>query len=223
MTQSWTDDVTIGVIVGILVAVVADFLRREAIKRRLRPVDKYRRVLFPFVGSAISYGALDAAIRLANAEQATLVPVYLARVPMRLSLDAAITRQGATAVDLLEAVEQRALRAGVPVDSRIVRGRTGQHAMQKLTEDENYYRMVLPAASGTEDGLDAPAIAWALDHAPGEIIVLRPGSDAPARRRIPRWDNRAPVSGAHQERLRRGSPTPTLRPEWTRRQQQRQA
>ena len=38
------------------------------------------------------------------------------------------------------------------------------------------------------DTESAPAIAWALDHAPGEIIVLRPGSDAPARRRIPRWD-----------------------------------
>jgi hypothetical protein len=223
MTTAWLDDVAIGVIVGILVAVGADYLRREATKRRLRPVDKYRRVLFPFVGSAISYGALDAAIRLANADAATLVPVYLARVPMRLALDAAITRQGATAVELLEAIEQRALRVGVPVDSRIVRGRTGQQALQILTEEENYYRMVLPAASGTEDGLDAPAIAWALDHAPGEIIVLRPGSDAPARRRVPRWDNRAPVSGAHQTRLRRGSPAPTLRSEWTRQQQSSQA
>lgn len=223
MIGNWIDDIAIGVIVGILVAVGADQLRRAAIKRRLRPADKYRRVLFPFVGSAISYGALDAAIRLANADQATLVPVYLARVPMRLSLDAAITRQGATAVELLEAVEQRALRAGVPVDSRIVRGRTGQHALQALTESENYYRMVLPAASGTEDGLDAPAIAWALDHAPGEIIVLRPGSDAPARRRFPRWDNRSPVSGEHQTRLRRGSPTRTLRPAWKQQPEQRQA
>jgi nucleotide-binding universal stress UspA family protein len=215
MNWGWVDDVTIGLIAGILVAVTADYLRREATKRRLRPADKFRRVLFPFVGSAISYGALDAAIRLAHADEATLVPVYLARVPMRLSLDAAITKQGATAVELLEAIEQRALRAGVPVDSRIVRGRTAQHALQALTEHENYYRMLLPAASGTEDGLDAPAVAWALDHAPGEIIVLRPGSDAPARRRIPRWDNRAPLSGQHQARLRKGSPTPTLRPAWT--------
>jgi hypothetical protein len=214
MNAGWIDDITIGVIVGIVVAVTADYLRREAIKRRLRPPDKYRRVLFPFVGTAISYGALDAAIRLANADQATLVPVYLARVPMRLSLDAAITRQAGVAVDLLEAIEQRALKAGVPVDSRIVRGRTAQHALQELTECENYYRMLLPAASGTEDGLDAPAVAWALDHAPGEIIVLRPGSDAPARRRIPRWDNRAPLSGAHQARLRRGSPAPTLPLAW---------
>jgi nucleotide-binding universal stress UspA family protein len=186
--MNWARDVAIGVVAGIMVAVVADYIRRETVKRRLRPADKMRRILFPFVGTAISYGALDAAIRLANAEQATLVPSYLARVPMRLALDAGLPRQGAVAVELLEAIEQRAGRAGVPVDSRIVRGRSGQHALQQLTESENYYRIVLPAASGTEDGLDAAAIAWALDHAPGEIVVLRPGSDAPSRRRVPRWD-----------------------------------
>jgi hypothetical protein len=123
---------------------------------------------------------------------------------MRLALDAAIPRQGAIAVELLEAIEQHALRAGVPVDSRIARGRTAQHALQELTEHENYYRIVLPAASGIEDGLDATAIAWCLDHAPGEIVVLRPGGDAPKRMRYPRWNNSEPRSGEHQARLRRG-------------------
>jgi hypothetical protein len=200
---NWLDDVAIGLIAGLVVAGAAELLRRRTMRRRLRPADRRRRVLFPFVGKAISYGALDAAIRLAKADDATLAPVYLARVPLRLALDAAIPRQGAVAVELLEAVEQRALRAGVPVDSRIVRGRTAQHALQRLTETADYYRIVLPAASGIEDGLDATAIAWTLDHAPGEIVVLRPGTEAPARRRFPRWDNRSPVSGEHQARLRR--------------------
>lgn len=204
MTWNWLDDVAVGLIAGLLVWAVAELLRRKTARRRLRPPDKERRVLFPFVGNAISYGALDAAIRLANADDATLMPVYLARVPLRLSVEAPITRQAAVAVELLEAIEQRALRAGVPVDSRIVRGRTAQHALQRLTEREAYYRMVLPAASGIEDGLDATAIAWCLDHAPGEIVVLRPGDEAPSRSRFPRWDNRAPVSGEHQARLRRG-------------------
>ncbi len=177
--MSWLGDLGIGLLAGICVTVAAEFVRRATMKRRLRPPDRSRRILFPFVGAAISYGALDAAIRLANAEQATLVPSYLARVPSRLALDAALPKQGSNAVDLLEAADQRARRAGVTVDSRIVRGRTGQHALQTLVENENYYRIVLPAASGTEDGLDATAIAWALEHAPGEIVVLRPGADAP--------------------------------------------
>lgn len=203
MSWNWLDDVAIGLIAGMLVWLVAEQIRRRTARRRLLPDSRERRVLFPFVGSAISYGALDAAIRLASADDATLVPAYLARVPLRLPLDAAIPRQGAVAVELLEAVEQRALKAGVPVDARIVRARSAQHGLQCLADKGRYYRIVLPAASGTEDGLDATAIAWCLDHAPGEIIVLRP-SDAPARRRVPRWDNSAPVSGAHQARLRSG-------------------
>lgn len=184
--MSWVTDISIGMVLGVVIVIAADFVRREITKRRMRPVSQDRRILFPFVGTAVSYGALDAAIRLADAEQATLVPCYLARVPMRMSLAAKLPRQGGIAVDMLEAIEQRALRAGVPVDSRVERGRTAQHALQPLTEKERYYRMVLPAASGIEDGLDAGAIAWALDFAPGEIVVLRPGSQAPARRRVPR-------------------------------------
>lgn len=184
--MSWLTDISFGVVVGIVLVFAFEYARQTIRKHRMRPASRDRRILFPFVGSAVSYGALDAAIRLADAEEATLVPCYLARVPLRLSLTAKLPRQGEIAVDMLEAIEQRALRAGVPVDSRIERGRTAQHALQTLTEKERYYRMVLPAASGVEDGLDAGAIAWALDFAPGEIVVLRPGSQAPARRRVPR-------------------------------------
>ena len=204
MSWNWLDDVAIGLVAGGLFAMLVEVIRRSRMRRRLLPANRERRVLFPFVGRSISYAALDAAIRLASADQANLVPVYLARVPLRLALDAATPRQGAVAVELLEAIEQRALRAGVPTDSRIVRGRTAQHALQVMTETESYYRMVLPAASGIEDGLDAGAIAWCLDYAPGEIIVLRPGGSTPARRRFPRWDNREPVSGEHQARILRG-------------------
>ncbi len=176
MSWNWLDDVAVGLLAGLLAIAAYELVRRAIIRRRLRTDIRERRVLFPFAGRSLSYGALDAAIRLANAEYATLVPAYLARVPMRLGLDAAISREAEIAVELLEAIEQRALRAGVPVDARITRGRTGQHALQELTRTERYYRMVLPAATRTEDGLTAQAIAWALEHAPGEIVVLRPGS-----------------------------------------------
>src|ERR1019366_6397118 len=43
-----------------------------------------RRILFPFVANALSERALDASLRLARAEGATLVPVFLARVPLHL-------------------------------------------------------------------------------------------------------------------------------------------
>ena len=69
-----------------------------------------RRILFPFVGGALSERALDAALRLARAEHATLVPAYLAPVPMALPLDAPLPSACGAAFELLEAIEQRAAR-----------------------------------------------------------------------------------------------------------------
>ena len=45
---------------------------------------------------------------------------------------------------LLEAVEHAALRAGVPVDARIEKGRTPTHALQRLWEVEHFDRIVAP-------------------------------------------------------------------------------
>ena len=46
---------------------------------------------------------------------------------------------------LLEAVEHAALRAGVPVDARIEKGRTLTHALRRLWEAEHFDRIVAPA------------------------------------------------------------------------------
>lgn len=133
------------------------------------------RILFPFVGASLSEPALAAALRLAHAEGATLVPVYLAQVPMYLPLDTPLPRQSAIALTMLEAVEQRAQRAGVPVDARIERGRDCRHALREMLHHERYDRIVLAAATDGGDGFTPAQTAWFLDHAPGEVLVLRPG------------------------------------------------
>jgi hypothetical protein len=151
-----------------------------------------RRILFPFVANDLSPRALDAALRLAVAEGATLVPVFLAQVPLDLPLDTPLPRQCSMAVPLLEAIEQRATEAGVPVDSRIERGRNRRHALRHAIAQERFDRIVMAAASTGSDGFDADDVAWLLKNAPGEIVVLRPGAeDQPpvlraARRRRPR-------------------------------------
>ena len=151
-----------------------------------------RRILFPFVANGLSPQALDAALRLAVAENATLVPAFLARVALDLPLDTPLPRQCSMAVPLLEAIEQRATEAGVPVDSRIERGRNRRHALRQAIAHERFDRVVIAAASKGSDGFDADDVAWLLDNAPGEIVVLRPGSEdqgpvlRDARRRRPR-------------------------------------
>ncbi len=166
---------------ALVLAAVAAWVMRGRRARRERPAPGPHRVLFPFVGPALSTPALEAALRLARAEGATLVPVYLAQVPLHLPLDTPLPRQSDRALTLLEAVEQRAHRCGVPVDARIERGRDPRHALREMLDHERYDRIVLPAATNGDDGFTPDQTAWLLAHAPGEIVVLRAGRYRPLR------------------------------------------
>jgi hypothetical protein len=172
--------VLIVLIVILAVAVIALGLPRLlAHSRRDAPQGDAttRRILFPFVAEALSQRALDAALRLARAEGATLVPAFLAKVSLDLPLETPLPRQCSYAVPLLEAVEQRATEAGVPVDSRIERGRNRRHALRQAIAQERFDQIVIAAASEGHPGFDADDVAWLLDNAKGEIVVLRPSAD----------------------------------------------
>ena len=146
-------------------------------RRAPSPPVSHQRVLFPFIAEAPCADALDCALRLAAAEHATLVPAFLARVPLTLPLQAALPQQGATSLGLQEAIEQRASLFGVPVDARIERGRTHRHALRQAIAKERYDRIVIAAAHASGSGIAATDVRWLLDNAPGEIVVLRPNTD----------------------------------------------
>jgi nucleotide-binding universal stress UspA family protein len=168
------------VVIALLIALIAVVLVRQ--RRRPALTAGPRRILFPFTGHALSQRALDAALRLARAENATLVPVFLARVPMQLALDSPLPRQCTAGLPLLETIEQRAAAAGVPVDSRVDRGRTLRHAMREAIDHERFDRLVVAAG----DGFDSGDVAWLLDHAPGEVVIVRPAGEARDERRAHR-------------------------------------
>jgi hypothetical protein len=146
-----------------------------------------RRILFPFVAQGLSTQALEAALRLANAEDATLVPTFIVLVPAHLPLDATLSRQSVAAVPLQEAIEQRASKFGVPVDARIQRGRTNRHALRQTIEQERFDRIVIAAAADGTPGFDADDVAWLLKHAAGEIVVLRPSKEGSSARQPERF------------------------------------
>jgi hypothetical protein len=153
-------------------------LAMPLLRRRRLHARSPERILFPVLGTRLSRSALDATLRFARAESATLVPAYLATVPMRLSLEAPIPLECEGAMPMLETIEQRASRLEVPVDSRIERGRTARHAIAELIEHERFDRIVVPAKTSRSDGFAPDEVAWLLEHAPGEVVVLRPGSVA---------------------------------------------
>lgn len=143
--------------------------------RHARGSEPVHHILLPFTGTEISRRALDAALRLAKAEDAELMPAYLAAVPMRLPLECSIPNEAGRAMAMLEAIEQRAAAQGVPVDARIERGRSYRHALARLLDAESVDRVVVPAgnADGAE-GLSGEDLIWLLEKAPAEVLILRP-------------------------------------------------
>ena len=119
-----------------------------------------RRILLPFTGQAISRRSFEAAVRLAKAENAVIMPAFLATVPMNLPLDTALPVQCGRGMPLLEAIEQRATAQGVPVDSRVSRGRSSRDALRKLIEQEHFDRIIVSADEDPHSGpqLRGPAL-----------------------------------------------------------------
>ena len=136
--------------------------------------ERLHRILLPFTGTEISRRAVDAALRLARAEDAALMPAYLAEVPMRLPLDCAIPAEAAKAMEMLEAIEQRASGQGVTVDARVERGRSYRHALERLLGREEFDRVVVPAGTDGAEGLSGDDLVWLLQRAPAEVLILRP-------------------------------------------------
>jgi nucleotide-binding universal stress UspA family protein len=149
--------------------------RRSTGRRDGRP-----RLLVPFTAKQLDPTVLDAAVRIARAEEAVLVPAYLLVVPLEFSLDAPVQHDELQrAMPILEAVELAARRAGVPVDARIERGRSPIDALQRLWCAESFDRVIVPAPAPRSPGFSPKDLVWMLAHAPAETLILRPLHDDP--------------------------------------------
>jgi hypothetical protein len=168
--------------VAIAAALVA-FAAGLLLPRPRRPVrqedrdEPCRRILLPFAGDAISRRSLEAAVRLAHAEDAVIMPAFLARVPRHLPMDAPLPYQSERGMPLLEAIEQRATAHGVAVDSRVGRGRTYRQALAGLLDDESFDRIIVPATTDPRTGLGVRDLEWLLSRAPAEVMILRPAPE----------------------------------------------
>ncbi len=148
---------------------VLGFLRRHP-----QPQAGSRRLLVPFTRGNLEPTVLAAAIRIARAEEATLIPAYLILIPFQFALDAPMNQEFEMAIPLLEAVEHAASRVGVPVDARVESGRTPIHALERLWSVEHFDRIVVPAPAGREPGFTPKELLWMLMNAPSETVILRP-------------------------------------------------
>ena len=104
----------LGLIIGLAVGIGGALIVRERRRRQFFRERRTKRIAFPFVGEALSDRALEAALRLARAENATLVPVYLVTVPRQMPLDSPMPRECESALPLLDAIEHRAAKRTCP-------------------------------------------------------------------------------------------------------------
>ena len=162
----------------LVVALAGALAYRSRPPRTLRAPRDARRILVPFTGGNLDQTVLSAAIRIARAEDAVLVPAYLLVVPLEYSEDSPLTKEVAVAMPLLEAVEHASLRCGVPVDARIEKGRTPTHALARLWQVEQFDRVIAPAPTQTRGcyngGFTPKDLTWILANAPAETLVLKP-------------------------------------------------
>ncbi len=158
-------------------------------------------ILLPFTGTEISRRALDAALRLARAEQATLMPAYLATVPKQLPLDCAIPAEADEGdADAGGDRTARDRARGSPVDARVERGRSYRHALRAVARPRELRprrrsrcdgearcrtlrrRSDLAAGEGAGRGADPATLARATS---GTSAGRRPESERPISVRCP--------------------------------------
>ena len=169
--------------IGIAAVTLLAGLGRRLLAAAARPQARPRAaqagapILLPFTGQAISRRAFEAAVRLARAENATIMPAFLARVPRNLPLDSPVPAQCAGGMPLLEAIEQKASAQGLAVDSRVGRGRSYRDALRRLLEQEHFDRVIVSATDSPRIGLSGDDLEWLLERVPAEVMILRPAPD----------------------------------------------
>ena len=116
-------------------------------------------------------------MRLAKAEDAIIMPAFLARVPMSLPLDTALPVQSARGMPLLEAIEQRATSTLACLLTR-ASDAVADPAMRCATARAGAFRphhRLRRRRSWV--GLSYEDLRWMLDRVPAEILILRPAPE----------------------------------------------
>lgn len=153
-------------------ALLGFVLVRET-RRHRREADSGETLLFPFDFSTFSQDAFERSLRIARSSGATLLPAYLAVVPLRASLDAPLPRHAERAVPMLDRIELEASRSGVRVDASIESGRSLRHALSRTIETRHPDQAIIAAASAGRGGFRPEDIAWFLDRVECGVVVLK--------------------------------------------------
>jgi basic amino acid/polyamine antiporter, APA family len=138
---------------------------------------EYRSALVPIFGTDVDARALRAAAKLVG-EGALVEALYVLRVPNQLSLDSGLEEEEERGYSLLESAKVRGRKAGLKVQTRLIRTRNPGAAIVEEAERTNAEIIYLGTAHAppSERAL-GPTASYLLAHRPCRVVIETPPAD----------------------------------------------
>ena len=155
-----------------------DLRSHHKIPRHERPAFfvelEYRSAVVPIFGTDIDASALRAAARLVG-EGALVEAIYVLRVPNQLSLDAGLEKEERLGLSVLESAKVTGRKAGLKVQTRLVRTRSPGAAIVEEAERSGAEIIYLGTAHAppAERAL-GPTASYLLAHRPCRVVIETP-------------------------------------------------
>ena len=145
----------------------------------------YRSALVPIFGTDVDASALRAAAKLVG-EGAMVEAIYVLRVPNQLSLDAGLEEEEQLGLSVLESAKVAGRKAGLKVQTRLVRTRNPGAAIVEEAERRGSEIIYLGTAHApaSERAL-GPTASYLLAHRPCRVVIETPGGPTGRSRRSP--------------------------------------
>jgi APA family basic amino acid/polyamine antiporter len=155
-----------------------DLRSHYKIERRQRPPAftelEYRSAIVPIFGTDVDASSLRTAAKLVG-EDAMVEAVYILRVPSQLSLDAGLEEEERLGASVLESAKVRGRKAGLKVQTRLIRTRNPGAAIVEEAERRGAEIIYLGTAHApaSERAL-GPTASYLLAHRPCRIVIETP-------------------------------------------------
>jgi APA family basic amino acid/polyamine antiporter len=162
-----------------------DLTSRYRIAHRERPAFfvelEYRSAIVPIFGTDVDARALRTAAKLVG-EGALVEAVYVLRVPNQLSLDAGLEEEEQLGLSVLESARLGGRKAGVKVQTRLIRTRNPGAALVEEAERRRAEIIYLATthAPPSERAL-GPTASYLLAHRPCRVVIETPAADGAVR------------------------------------------
>jgi basic amino acid/polyamine antiporter, APA family len=158
-----------------------DLYSHHRIERHERPeffVElEYRSALVPIFGTDLDARALRSAAKLVG-EGALVEALYVLRVPNQLSLDSGLEEEEQRGYSVLESAKVRGRKAGLKVQTRLIRTRNPGAAIVEEAERTHAEIIYLGTAHAppSERAL-GPTASYLLAHRPCRVVIETPHAD----------------------------------------------